>query len=85
MVAAARELYDMSRIRSHGLSLAGSGAVARQPTELCLQYDDAFSNDLALRLARRLLAAVTTRRRFDEMVERDYSSGLVAVGGGRRR
>lgn len=66
-----RQLQDMSRIRSHGLSLPGSGAVARQPTELCLQYDDAFSNDLTMRLARRLFAAVTTRRYFDGMVEQE--------------
>lgn len=64
-----RQLYDMSRIRSHGLSLAGSGAVARQPTELCLQYDDAFTNAFALRLARRLFAAIATRRSFDQLSE----------------
>lgn len=61
------QLYDLSRIRSHGLSLAGSGAIARQPVEVCLQYDDAFANNLALRLARRLFSAITTRRSFDEL------------------
>lgn len=69
LVKDSRQLFDMSRIRSHGLSLAGSGAVARQPTELCLQYEDAFSDDMALRLARRLFAAITTRRRFDALSE----------------
>ena len=69
LVADSRQLYDLSRIRSHGLSLAGSGAVARQPTELCLQYEDAFTDDLAMRLARRLFAAITTRRRFDALSE----------------
>ncbi|KAG7286077.1 hypothetical protein NEMBOFW57_008380 [Staphylotrichum longicolle] len=69
LVTDSRQLYDMSRIRSHGLSLAGSGAVARQPTELCLQYEDAFTDDLAMRLARRLFAAITTRRRFDALSE----------------
>ncbi|TPX10258.1 uncharacterized protein E0L32_001455 [Thyridium curvatum] len=69
LVDDARQLYDMSRIRAHGLSLAGSGAIARQPTELCLQYDDAFSNDLAIRLARRIFAAIPTRRYFDEIIE----------------
>ncbi|KAK3303546.1 uncharacterized protein B0T15DRAFT_486922 [Chaetomium strumarium] len=67
LVTDSRQLYDMSRIRSHGLSLAGSGAVARQPPELCLQYEDAFTDDMALRLARRLFAAITTRRCFDEL------------------
>lgn len=69
LVTDSQQLYDMSRIRSHGLSLAGSGAVARQPTELCLQYEDAFTNTFALRLARRLFAAITTRRYFDELRE----------------
>ena len=73
-----RQLYDMSRIRSHGLSLSGSGAVARQPTELCLQYDDAFSNDLTMRLARRLFAAVTTRRYYDGMIEHELDSDVDA-------
>ncbi len=69
LVNDSRALYDMSRIRSHGLSLAGSGAIARQPAELCLQYDDAFTDDMALRLARRLFSAITTRRRFDALCE----------------
>jgi hypothetical protein len=69
LVTDSQELYDMSRIRSHGLSLAGSGAVARQPTELCLQYEDAFTDSMAMRLARRLFAAITTRRRFDALSE----------------
>lgn len=64
-----RQLLDMSRIRSHGLRLSGSGAIAKQPVELCLQYEDAFSNELALRLARRLFTAITTRNRFDDVVE----------------
>ncbi|KAK4105250.1 hypothetical protein N658DRAFT_440189 [Parathielavia hyrcaniae] len=63
------QLYDMSRIRAHGLSLAESGAVARQPTELCLQYDDAFTDGIALRLARRLFAAIATRHHFDALRE----------------
>ncbi|KAK3939097.1 ubiquitin-protein ligase E3A [Diplogelasinospora grovesii] len=67
LVNDSRQLYDMSRIRAHGLTLAGSGAVAQQPASLCLQYEDAFTEDLALRLARRLFAAITTRRYYDEM------------------
>jgi hypothetical protein len=57
------------------LSLPGSGAIARQPASLCLQYDDAFSNDLALRLARRLFAAVTTRRYFDDLNDINSDDG----------
>jgi hypothetical protein len=69
LVSDSQQLFDMSRIRSHGLSLAGSSAVARQPPELCLQYEDVFTDDMALRLARRLFSAITTRRRFDALSE----------------
>jgi hypothetical protein len=69
------QLYDLSRIRSHGLSLAGSGAIARQPAEICLQYDDAFSNDLALRLARRVFSAITARRSFDSLSQANMGPG----------
>ncbi|KAK4160037.1 ubiquitin-protein ligase E3A [Cladorrhinum sp. PSN259] len=67
LVTESRQLYDLSRIRSHGLSLAGSGSVAQQPVDLCLQYEDAFTDPFALRLARRLFTALTTRRYFDEL------------------
>ena len=67
LVATDRQLYDMSRIRAHGLSLAGSGSVAEQPASLCLQYEDCFTDDLALRLAKRLFAAIVTRRYYDEI------------------
>ncbi|KAK7747288.1 hypothetical protein SLS53_001541 [Cytospora paraplurivora] len=72
VVSEKSQIMEMSRLRSQGLSLAASGS---QSVELCLQYDDAFSHDLAMRLARRLLAAITTRRYFDEIVERDLDSG----------
>ncbi|CAJ0549206.1 Ff.00g028190.m01.CDS01 [Fusarium sp. VM40] len=59
-----RTLYEMSRVRSNGLTLAGGSTIARQSSSRCLDYDDAFSNDLTIRLARRLFCAVTTRRLF---------------------
>ncbi|KAI1473235.1 uncharacterized protein F4812DRAFT_43325 [Daldinia caldariorum] len=71
LVSDPRQLNDMSRIRAHGLSLAGGGTVARQPTSLCLQYEDAFTDSMALRLARRLLRVIPTRRYFDELIELD--------------
>lgn len=61
-------ITEMSRLRSQGLSLAGKGG---QSPELCLQYDDAFDHDLATRLARRLLAALTARRYFDDMMDQE--------------
>ncbi|KAI1872349.1 uncharacterized protein JN550_004068 [Neoarthrinium moseri] len=70
----ASQLFDMSRIRSRGLTLSESGAVARQPSSLCLEYEDVFTDDLALRLARRLLAAIPTRKHFDELIELDQDS-----------
>ncbi|KAI5922863.1 hypothetical protein F4810DRAFT_671774 [Camillea tinctor] len=74
LVTDSRLLNDMSRIRSHGLTLTGGGAVARPPESLCLQYEDIFTDDMALRLARRLLTAITTRRYFDELVSLDLDS-----------
>ncbi|RYP45340.1 hypothetical protein DL769_011469 [Monosporascus sp. CRB-8-3] len=71
LVTDSRQLADMSRIRAHGLTLTNGGAVARQPTSLCLQYEDAFTDNLALRLAKRLLAVIPARRRFDLLMEFD--------------
>ncbi|KAH7040364.1 uncharacterized protein B0I36DRAFT_379350 [Microdochium trichocladiopsis] len=65
LVSDYRQLADMSRIRSHGMTLAGGAMLAQQSTSLCLQYEDVFTDDLALRLARRLLAAIPARRLFD--------------------
>lgn len=65
-------IIEMSRLRSQGLSLAAKGG---QATELCLQYDDAFSHDLAVRLARRLLTAITARRYFDNMLDQEFVFG----------
>ncbi|KAK5626355.1 hypothetical protein RRF57_002070 [Xylaria bambusicola] len=71
LVKDSRQLLDMSRIRSRGLLLTGSGGIAEQRSLLSLQYEDAFNDDLALRLARRLLMAILTRRYFDELMELD--------------
>ncbi|KAI0174527.1 HECT-domain-containing protein [Pestalotiopsis sp. NC0098] len=69
LVGDATQLFDMSRIRSRGLTLSESGAVARQSSSLCLHYEDAFTDEMAIRLARRVLAAIPTRRYFDELME----------------
>ncbi|KYK61066.1 HECT domain-containing protein [Drechmeria coniospora] len=65
-----KTLFDMSRIRSHGV-VGGRGTAIRQPPSMCLEYEDAFSNDLALRLARRLFCAITARRYFVDVAECD--------------
>ncbi|KAJ0119810.1 hypothetical protein J7T55_014015 [Diaporthe amygdali] len=77
MVSEKSQLTEMSRLRSQGLSLAASGS---QPAELCLQYDDAFSHDLAMRLARRLLSAITARRYFDDMLSQETPFGDASEG-----
>lgn len=71
------QITEMSRLRSQGLSLAGKGG---QSAELCLQYDDALDHDLATRLARRLLTAITTRRYFDDMMDQEFAFGGDSMG-----
>ena len=73
-----KTLYEMSRVRSNGQVLGGKGGAARQPAAVCLEYDDVLSNDLALRLARRLLRAITARRCFAEIAETDMDPASTA-------
>lgn len=61
VVSDSKTLYDLSRVRSHGLALANSGASSRRSSGLCLSYNDVFSNSLALRLARRLFLSIDVR------------------------
>jgi len=68
-VTDARQLANMSRIRSHGIAMHGRDPSSLEPTILCLQYDDTFSDGLALRLARRVFSAIPTRRRYMELLE----------------
>ncbi|KAI1310612.1 hypothetical protein F5Y03DRAFT_344970 [Xylaria venustula] len=74
LVTDSRQLLDMSRIRSRGLLLTGGGPAPEQRTVLSLQYEEAFTDDLALRLARRLLMAILARRYFDELMGLDLDS-----------
>ncbi|KAL7919061.1 hypothetical protein ACQKWADRAFT_302492 [Trichoderma austrokoningii] len=69
-VADSKILYDMSRIRSTGLVLGGNG-LARQPQSICLEYEDVFSNDIAVRLARRVFSAVSARRSLANLMRMD--------------
>ncbi|KAK2592014.1 hypothetical protein QQS21_010285 [Conoideocrella luteorostrata] len=63
-----KTLHEMSRVRSGGSVLA-----ARQPSSTCLEYDDVFSNELALRLARRIFCAITARKCFADIAVTDAS------------
>ncbi|PHH89163.1 hypothetical protein CDD83_6575 [Cordyceps sp. RAO-2017] len=70
-VSDSKTLYEMSRIRSYGFVVPGFGLSIRQPIPVCLDYDDAFSNDLAMRLARRLCSAITARQCFADIADCD--------------
>ncbi|RDA93765.1 hypothetical protein CP533_0276 [Ophiocordyceps camponoti-saundersi (nom. inval.)] len=66
-VSDSKTLCDISRIRSNGLVLAADGIGAQQPPPVCLAFDDVFSDELALRLARRLFCVINARKRFSEI------------------
>ncbi|KAM6487659.1 hypothetical protein HDV62DRAFT_350376 [Trichoderma sp. SZMC 28011] len=70
-VSDSKTLYDMSRIRSTGLTLGGNSLSARQPQAICLEYEDVFSNDTAIRLARRVFSAVSARRSLATLMRMD--------------
>ncbi|RFU81091.1 hect domain-containing [Trichoderma arundinaceum] len=70
-VSDSKTLYDMSRIRSTGLVLGGNGLSTRQPASICLEYEDVFSNDIAVRLARRVFSAVSARRSLATLMRMD--------------
>ncbi|KAM0259343.1 hypothetical protein ACHAQJ_003375 [Trichoderma viride] len=70
-VSDSKTLYDMSRIRSTGLVLGGNGLSTRQPQSICLEYEDVFSNDVAVRLARRVFSAVSARRSLANLMRMD--------------
>jgi len=61
VVLSERQLGNMSRIRSKGLVLDDL-----ELPSLCLQYEDTFTDKLALRLARRIFGAIPTRQSFAE-------------------
>jgi hypothetical protein len=77
LIAAAPEvsdlgiLYELSRLRSNGIVLAGHGTPSRVPSSLCLEYDDTFSNSLTLRLARRVFSAIIARNCFADLANFD--------------
>lgn len=64
-----QSLRALSWTRSNGLTLSTFPDVLEQPNSVREGFDDAFSDELAVRLARRLCTAVTARRRFTEILE----------------
>ncbi|KAK0384764.1 hypothetical protein NLU13_7242 [Sarocladium strictum] len=75
VVADSRTLYELSRIRASGQTWSVS-AGAKQNQSLSLEYDDVFSCDLALRLARRLFLAIAAGRRYADLRERRGQSSM---------
>lgn len=67
LVSDPRMVANMSRIRSYGVTTLRRETSPLATLSLSLQYEDAFSNELTLRLARRLFAAIPIRRRFVEL------------------
>ena len=74
LVTDTRQLANMSRIRSYGLAMLGRESSALESATLCLHYEDAFTNELALRLARRVFAAIPVRQRFAGLL--DFQKGI---------
>ena len=68
-VSDTRQMANMSRIRSYGLAMLSREYSSLESVDLCLAYEDAFSNEPAFRLARRLFASIPTRRRFTELLD----------------
>jgi len=62
------QLFTLSRIRSCGLSSIQRRGLPSELVDLYLRTDDAFSDELMLRLARRLFAAIPVRRQYQELV-----------------
>ncbi|KAL2069470.1 hypothetical protein VTL71DRAFT_14149 [Oculimacula yallundae] len=62
------QVANISRIRSYGLTMLGRESSSLEPVELLLAYEDAFTNEPAFRLARRLFASISARRRFSELM-----------------
>ncbi|KAI1004645.1 hypothetical protein K3495_g3569 [Podosphaera aphanis] len=63
-----RQFGYISQIRSFGRALVPYENTPEAVT-LCLQYEDIFTDTLAIRLARRLFAAIPSRRKFSELLK----------------
>lgn len=62
------QLFALSRIRSYGVSSVQRRGVPPESVDLYLRTDDVFSDELILRLARRLFAAIPARRQYQELL-----------------
>jgi hypothetical protein len=62
------QLFNLSRIRSYGVSSIHRRGDPPELVDLYLRTDDVFSDELILRLARRLFAAIPARRQYQELL-----------------
>jgi len=62
------QLFALSRKRSYGVSSVQRRGVPPESVDLHLRTDDVFSDELILRLARRLFAAIPARRHYHELL-----------------
>ncbi|OAA69086.1 HECT domain protein [Cordyceps fumosorosea ARSEF 2679] len=76
-------MLKLSLLRSKGIAFAAA-AEDQCASDHCLQYDDVFSNSLALRLARRIFLAFTIRRKHGEFAMGLLLSQLDAGNHGRK-
>jgi len=63
------QLFTLSRIRSYGVSSIHRREDPPELVDLYLRTDDVFSDELILRLARRLFAAIPARRQYQKLME----------------
>lgn len=74
--ADAGELLAMSGMRSYGVSLQHRG-FSSELVNLYLAIDDVFSDELTLRLARRVFAAIPARRQYQDLLKLNENGSIV--------
>ncbi|RKF53078.1 putative hect-domain-containing protein [Golovinomyces cichoracearum] len=61
------KIIELSKIRSLGFTMLAKHLNSPEMVALCLQYEDAFSNELAVRLARRIFMAIPIRQKYSSL------------------
>jgi hypothetical protein len=67
-------LRSLTSVRSTGLTLSTFADILVHDASLREEFDDAFSNEMAIRLARRLCCAITARRQFTWVADINWST-----------
>ncbi|TQS38112.1 hypothetical protein Golomagni_01389 [Golovinomyces magnicellulatus] len=61
------KIIELSKIRSFGFTMLAKHSNSPEMVALCLQYEDAFTNELAVRLARRIFMAIPIRQKYSSL------------------